>query len=135
MKETIEEMGVSDRVDFLNSILESSTEYSIVAQDLEGTILAWNEGAKRIYGYAASEVVGKAKSYILHHPDDVTSGFAKSILDKTSENGKWEGELRRARKDGSQFKAHVTLTLRKNTENKPIGFTMISRDITESERI
>ncbi len=52
------EMDVSDQVAFLNSILEISTEYSIVAKDLEGTILAWNEGARRIYGYEPMDVIG-----------------------------------------------------------------------------
>ena len=53
-------MGLAEQAAFLNSILESSTEYSIVAKDLDGTILAWNEGARRIYGYEAGDVVGKA---------------------------------------------------------------------------
>src|SRR5919199_4155084 len=42
---------------FLNSVLEGSTEYAITALDVEGRILAWNEGARRIYGYAADELV------------------------------------------------------------------------------
>ena len=45
------EASIGDQVAFLRSILEGSTEYSIVAKDLSGTILAWNEGARRIYGY------------------------------------------------------------------------------------
>ena len=45
----LQESGTGEQVAFLNSILESSTEYSIVATDLAGTILAWNEGARRIY--------------------------------------------------------------------------------------
>ena len=53
------ELGVSERAAFLNSILESSTEYSIVAKDLDGTIRAWNEGARRLYGYDPFDVVGK----------------------------------------------------------------------------
>jgi PAS domain S-box-containing protein len=58
-------MGLAEQAAFLNSILESSTEYSIVAKDLDGTILAWNEGARRIYGYEAGDVVGKALSLIV----------------------------------------------------------------------
>src|ERR1051326_7781142 len=38
-------------VDFITNILESSTEYSIIGNDLEGKILLWNEGARRLYGY------------------------------------------------------------------------------------
>jgi PAS domain S-box-containing protein len=131
----LKEMGIDQQVAFLNSILESSSEYSIVAMDLAGTILAWNAGARRIYGYEAADVVGKATSALLHHPDDVKSGRAKAILEEVVRTGKWEGELRRVRKNGAQFTAHVTLTLRRDPAGSPVGFTMISRDVTRSEQI
>lgn len=134
-KTVTQKMGIPERVEFLDSILESSTEYSIIAKDLDGMILAWNEGAKRIYGYEANDVVGKANSLLLHDPDDVKSGKAKAILEEVKTIGLWSGELRRVRKDGSKFTAFVTITLRKDASGKPIGFTMISRDLTESQQI
>jgi len=130
----LNESGTGDQVAFLSSILEASTEYSIVATDLAGTILAWNEGARRIYGYEAAEVVGKATIALLHHPDDVRSGQAKAILDEVVRTGKWEGTLRRVRKNGEPFTARVTKTLRRDPRGRPIGLTMISRDTIEQER-
>src|SRR5678810_39785 len=129
------EMGEAERAEFLNSILQSSTEYSIIAKDLDGTILAWNDGARRIYGYDPADVVGIASAFILHHPDDVASGRAQAILDDVSATGKWSGELRRVRKDGNEFSAFVTITLRRDDAGTPIGFTMISRDLTEPQRL
>ncbi len=76
------DMAVTDQGAFLNSIFEGSTEYSIVGKDREGTILAWNEGARRIFGYEPTDVVGKASAFILHDPDDVKSGQAQAILDE-----------------------------------------------------
>ena len=131
----LQDMGIGDQAVFLASILESSTEYSIIAKDLDGLILAWNEGARRIYGYEASDVVGKASAFILHHAEDVRSGRARAILEEVRQSGKWEGELRRLRKNGTEFTAHVTITLRRDASGQPIGFTMISRDLTESQRI
>jgi PAS domain S-box-containing protein len=128
-------LGVAEQVAFLSSILESSTQYSIVAKDLTGTILAWNEGAHRIYGYEASDVVGKASAFLLHDPEEVRSGRAQQILDEARRLGKWEGELQRVRKNGSRFGAHVTITLRRDADGEPIGFTMISRDLTEAQQI
>ena len=128
-------LELTEQAAFLNSILESSTEYSIIAKDLDGTIRAWNEGARRVYGYDAQEVVGKAKAFILHDPEDVKSGRAQAILDEARQTGKWEGTLTRVRKKGARFTAHVTITLRRDAANKPLGFTMISRDLTESERV
>src|ERR1700722_11161721 len=96
-------MDSNEQVALLKSVLESSTEYSIVAKDLDGTILAWNEGARRNYGYEPAEVVGKASAFILHPVEDVESGYARSILDAALQKGKWEGELVRVRKDSSRF--------------------------------
>jgi PAS domain S-box-containing protein len=129
------EMDTAERAAFLNSILESSTEYSIVAKDIDGTIRAWNEGARRLYGYEASDVVGKASAFILHIPEDVKSGRAQAILDEARENGKWSGEVKRIKKNGQEFVAFVTITRRVDEAGKPIGFTMISKDLTEPQRL
>ena len=56
-------------MDFMANVLESSTEYALIGKDLEGKILLWNEGARRLYGYEPEEVVGKANSVILHTPN------------------------------------------------------------------
>src|SRR5580765_8100393 len=106
------EMSMAERAAFLNSILEGSTEISIVAKDLDGTIRAWNAGARRLYGYEAADVVGKSSAFILHSPEDVKSGRAQAILDEARETGKWSGELKRVKKDGQAFTAFVTITLR-----------------------
>src|SRR5258708_21443647 len=90
-------------VDFITNILESSTEYSVIAKDLEGKILLWNEGARRLYGYEPGEVVGKANSSILHVPEDVAAGVPNQIMRTALETGKWEGTLSRKRKNGDQF--------------------------------
>jgi PAS domain S-box-containing protein len=130
----VAEMGVTEQATFLNSILEGSTEYSIVAKDLDATILAWNEGARRIYGYDPGDVVGKASAFVLHDPEDVRSGRAQAILDEARATGKWFGELRRVRKDGRTFTASVAITLRRDSAGEPVGFTMISRDLTDAQR-
>lgn len=54
---------------FVRNLLESSTEYSTIGKDLEGNRRLWNEDSQRIYGYAASEAVGKANCSILHPPE------------------------------------------------------------------
>src|SRR6185503_8820730 len=90
---TLSGLDVSQQAILLASILRGSTEYSIVAKALDGTIIAWNEGARRIYGYDPEDVVGKANAFILHAPEDVKSGRASAILDETLSVGKWEGSL------------------------------------------
>lgn len=119
----------------LQSILESTIEYSIVGTDLNGTILVWNEGACRNYGYQADEMIHKNNILMLHVPEDIESGAAQAFIKKALEQGKAEGIFERVRKNDSRFIASVTLTIRKNDEGIPIGYAMISKDITEEKRI
>jgi len=122
-------------VDFITSILESSTENSVIAKDLEGKILLWNEGARRLYGYEPDEVVGRANSSILHSPVDVAAGVPDQIMRTALEKGKWEGTLERRRKSGEQFTARVAITPRRDVSGKPIGFLLISSDISDEIRL
>ncbi|HVB82238.1 MAG TPA: response regulator [Candidatus Binataceae bacterium] len=126
--------STDEQVAFLKSILESSTEYSIVAKDLDGTILAWNEGARRIYGYGAKDIIGQNAS-LLHHPEDVAQGKRRAILDEVRRNGKWSGELRQVRENGSTFTAQVSIMQRCDPLGAPLGFTMISQDFRQAHRI
>ena len=116
--------------DLLVTLLQASTEYSIIGKDLEGKILLWNEGARRLYGYEADEVVGKMNSSILHTPEDLLAGKPQSILDATLATGKWEGILQRRRKNGSHFTARVVTTPRHDSAGVAIGFLLISKDIS-----
>jgi len=122
-------------LDFIGNILESSTEYSIIGKDLEGKILLWNEGARRLYGYEPEEVVGKANSAMLHVPEDVASGKTREILESSLREGKWEGTINRMRKDGQRFTARVVITPRRDSSGKPIGFLLISKDISNEIRL
>src|SRR5689334_9021307 len=120
--------GPEQAADFIRNILESSTEYSIIGKDLEGKILLWNEGARRLYGYEPEEVVGKLNSSILHTPEDVNSGKPQQVMKSALADGKWEGTIERVRKDGERFTARVVITPRHDESGKPIGFLLMSKD-------
>jgi PAS domain S-box-containing protein len=137
LKEEIQRRNeeLSDTTDFLNSILQSSTEYSIIAIDLAGNILAWNEGARRIYGYSVEEMVGSQTMEVLYAPEEVTSGKVAQALEMVRETGKFEGEFERLRKSGERFPARVTITLRRDGAGRPIGYALISKDISEEKAL
>jgi PAS domain S-box-containing protein len=124
-----------DAVDFIANMLESSTEYSIIGKDLDGRILLWNEGARRLYGYEPEEVVGTANSSILHTPEDVASGKPRELLDAALRDGKWEGTIHRLRKSGERFTARVVITPRRDPTGRPVGFLLISKDISDEIRL
>ena len=119
---------------FLDNILQSSTKYSLIGKDLNHKILSWNEGARRNYGYEAHEILG-SDSAVLHIPEDVESGAVERLLNTAYEKGIAEGEFIRKRKDGSRFPASVVVTRRDDTEGHPIGFLLMSNDISDKRRV
>ena len=118
---------------FLDNILQSSTKYSIIGKDLNHRILSWNEGARRNYGYEAGQIIGE-DSGILHTPEDVRSGAVDRMLNQAYEEGLAEGEFERVRKDGSRFMASVVTTRRNDSSGNPIGFLLMSNDISEKKQ-
>jgi PAS domain S-box-containing protein len=120
---------------FLSNILEASTEYSIIGKDLDGKIELWNEGARRLYLYEPDEMIGKSNASILHTPEDVATGLPTRMMAAALESGKFDGLVVRRRKDGTRFTARVVLTPRRNSHGTPIGFLLISKDISDETRI
>ena len=119
-----------DAVEFITNILQASTEYSIIGKNLDGGILLWNEGARRLYGYAPDEVVGRANSSILHTPEDIAAGRPTEIMEIALQVGKWEGTFQRVRKNGERFPARVVITPWRDSTGRPVGFLLISKDVT-----
>ena len=126
-------MSPAERAAFLDSILSSTPDHSIIAVDLNGRILSWNEGARRIYGYEAAEVIGQNVSALSVAVGG--SSTPQQLLEACRRTGRWSGEVERRRKDGATFTALVTITVRHDAKGKASGFTVVSRDITEEGRL
>ncbi|MEA2218718.1 MAG: hypothetical protein QOJ35_1344 [Solirubrobacteraceae bacterium] len=120
--------------ELIGSVLDASTAHSIIATDLAGTILLWNEGARRLYGHRASEVVGRPRS-LLHPPHDLAAGFPQQMLDGALAAGKWEGTVVQLRKDGGAFTARVVITPRRDDAGHAVGFLSIATDISAEVRL
>src|ERR1700730_12564551 len=110
------------------SIVESSDD-AIVSKDLNGVITSWNNGAERIFGYTAEEVVGKPVT-ILIPPD--RQDEEPTILERIRRGARVENyETVRMRKHGSPVDISLTVSPVKNAEGKIIGASKIARDITQ----
>jgi len=117
----------------LDNILQSSIKYSIIGKDLDFKILSWNEGARRNYGYTAEQILGES-SEILHTPEDIASGAVAQLLKTAYDSGLAEGEFERLRRDGSRFAASVVVTRRSDAQGNPIGYLLMSSDISERRK-
>ncbi|HXW55019.1 MAG TPA: PAS domain S-box protein, partial [Candidatus Cybelea sp.] len=110
------------------AIVESS-EDAIAALDTNGIITHWNKGAERLFGYSASEAIGKN---ILFLSEAYGRDDAKGVLKKV-----WQGETVkqhetvRRRKDGSSVDIALTVSPMVDSQGRIVGASGIARDITE----
>jgi PAS domain S-box-containing protein len=114
-------------------LVEQVTDYAIFMLDEKGRIVSWNEGAKRIKGYDPSDVIGKYFS-IFYPQEDIYSGKPPYELKIARQYGKYEEEGWRIRKDGSKFWANVVITAVYNAESTLVGFSKVTRDLTERKK-
>ncbi len=120
---------MEERKEFYRLLVDSIRDYAIFMISTDGIIKSWNEGARRIKGYDTEEVVGKHIS-IFYPKEDVITRQVELGLQKASEDGEFEDEGWRIKKDGSRFWANVIITAVYNGDGKVIGFTKVTRDFT-----
>jgi PAS domain S-box-containing protein len=116
---------------WLSAIIDSADD-AIITKTLQGIITSWNKGAERIFGYTASEIIGKPVNILIpaDHQDEEPVILAKLRAGERIEHY----ETLRVRKDGTFVNISLTVSPIKNPEGKVIGASKIARDITESRR-
>jgi PAS domain S-box-containing protein len=108
-------------------------DYAIFMLDVKGNVATWNEGAERIKGYRADEIIGRHFS-CFYTPSDVQAGKPEQLLIAAETQGRCENEGWRVRKDGAKFWANVVVTAVRDQHGTLVGFTKVTRDITERKR-
>jgi PAS domain S-box-containing protein len=111
-------------------LVESVQDYAIFMLDPEGHVITWNLGAERIKGYRPEEILGQHFSRF-YPPDVAARGEPTAHLAVAVRDGRVEHEGLRVRKDGSQFWANVVITALRDEEGRLVGFTKVTRDLTE----
>jgi PAS domain S-box-containing protein len=115
----------------LAAIVESSDD-AILAKDLTGVIITWNQGAERLFGYTQDEVVGKPVTILI--PAD-RQDEEPAILARIRNGERIEHyETIRRRKDGSLVEISLTVSPIKNLDGRIVGASKIARDITQQRR-
>ncbi len=112
----------------LASIVESSDD-AILAKRLDGTILSWNRGAERIFGYAAEAIVGRPISLLIPEELRADEDYIVGQLKKGESVDHFE--TTRIHKDGHRVAVSLTVSPICDAEGRVIGASKIARDITE----
>jgi PAS domain S-box-containing protein len=111
-------------------LVDGVQDYAIYMLDPLGNVVTWNAGAERIKGYKADEIIGQNFSRF-YSQVDIDQGIPKLELAAAAKSGRSEIERWRVRKNGSQFLANMVITATRDSSGTLIGFSEISRDITE----
>lgn len=111
-------------------LVDSVQDYAIFLLDVEGRVLTWNAGARKIKGYEANEIIGR--SFETFYPDEaIRSGWPRQELRAAAANGRFEDEGWRVRKNGERFWASVIITALRSPQGARVGFAKVTRDLTE----
>jgi len=114
-------------------LVEGVSDYAIYMLDTEGRITNWNSGAQAIKGYTADEIVGQHFSIFYTEEDRARKEPART-LQTVLEEGRFETEAWRVRKDGTRFFAHVVVDPIYDQSGHHAGYAKITRDITEKRQ-
>jgi PAS domain S-box-containing protein len=111
-------------------LVDSVKDYAIFMLDPEGNVSSWNEGAQRIKGYTAGEIIGQHFSRF-YPPQPGVLEMCRHELATAAEHGRFEDESPRVRKNGSRFLANVVITALRDSRGTLAGFAKVTRDLTE----
>jgi PAS domain S-box-containing protein len=124
------------QVEEKNVRLAAMVEYSkdaIIGVDLKDLVTSWNRGAEKVFGFSASEMIGKPITTLITAETEAGLPTMKDALIQRGSVQQSESTVRR--KDGKQIFVSSTLSLIHDAENKIIGTTLISRDVTEQKAL
>lgn len=111
-------------------LVNGVTDYALYMLDPNGIVTNWNAGGQRIKGYLPEEIIGQHFSRFYTNADQAAGRPARALR-LALENGRYEEEGWRVRKDGTFFWASVVIDPIRDDENRLVGFAKITRDISE----
>jgi PAS domain S-box-containing protein len=129
---SVERLSARDTLEQFRILVEGVTDYALYMLDPEGRVTTWNSGAQRIKGYRADEIIGSNFSRF-YTEEDREKGESVRALRLAREEGRYETEAQRVRKDGTRFWAHVIIDPIFSKDGALRGYAKITRDITEKK--
>jgi PAS domain S-box-containing protein len=117
----------------LRLLVHGATDYAIFLLDPQGYVASWNAGAERIKQYKADEIIGQHFSRF-YPKEAIDRGWPAHELEVAKAEGRFEDEGWRVRRDGTQFWANVIITALHDEAGHFVGYSKITRDLTERKK-
>ncbi|HUQ74302.1 MAG TPA: PAS domain S-box protein [Burkholderiales bacterium] len=115
-------------------MIESVKDYAIFMLDTQGRVASWNAGAERIKGYRADEIIGE--HFRLFYTDEARHRrWPEEELRRARDDGRYEEEGTRVRRDGTTFWANVVITPVRDSTGELRGYAKVTRDLSDRKRI
>lgn len=111
-------------------MVDAAVDYAIILLDEHGQVASWNLGAERMYGYAADDIMGKSL-HCVYTAEDQNAGIPDQDLRHASASGRTDFEGWRVCRNGRRIWVNMVLTVLKDANQKLVGYTKMSRDLTD----
>jgi PAS domain S-box-containing protein len=112
--------------------LLDTVEQSVIATDLDGIVIYWNQFARKLYGWTAQEATGRQIVELM--APEVMTGQALEIMSHLRRGESWAGEFNARRRDGTTFLVQIINSPINDDKGNLIGIVGVSVDITERKR-
>jgi PAS domain S-box-containing protein len=126
--------GHQQRDDTFRLLVDTVKDYAIFLLSPEGHVVTWNQGAERIKGYRADEIIGQHFSRF-YPQEAMESKWPDRELEIAVREGRYSDEGLRVRKDGTTFWANVVITALRDKDGTLLGFSKVTRDLTERREL
>lgn len=120
--------------EYYHKMVDEVQDYAIILLDKNGHVVNWNRGAEKIKGFTAAEIIGKSVKQF-YTPEDITANLPEVLLQEAVNKGRSEHEGWRQHKNGNLFWANVILTALYGDDGKLIGFSKVTRDLSEKKEL
>jgi PAS domain S-box-containing protein len=107
------------------------THDTIFVRDMSDVITYWNRGAQELYGWTAEDAIGRYSQQLLQTVFPVPVDDIRAELLRT---GRWDGELKKTRADGTEVVVASRWSLRRDEQERPVAVLETNNDITERKR-
>lgn len=121
--------ALQESEDSLRLLINGARDHAIFKLDRQGRIASWNEGAERLHGFSAAEVIGRPMAF-LYDADEQRAGYPEEALAIARREGSARVSGMRIRKDGARFAAAGSIAAIHNAAGELVGFAKVTQDIS-----